>query len=736
MMDAHAPTSYERAIALHRKGQVAQATELYEQLLKAQPEHADALHMLGMAKVQSGDIEAGMALIERSLRLNPRQAAAHSSLGNALRSLQRHQDALAQYNRAIDLDPDHAPAHNNRGSTLLDLGRPQEAIESYEHALRLKPDHVGALFNCGNALLRQGRPAEALRHYERAVLLQPGFALALCARGKALRQLRRLPEALTSIDRGLALNPGLAGNAEIHLDRGDILADQRRLEEAVASYERAIELDSTIALAHFSCASALAQLSRHDAAAIRYASALALNPKFPFAQGGLLQSRLMQCDWIDWDRRAEEIVASVEEGQAAVIPFVLLAVSDCAATQLRCARNYLIESFPPAPRPLWSGETYDHERIRVAYVSADFRDHPVAQLFVGVLEKHDRSRFETIAVCLRPADGSALGRRVRSAVERVIDVDDRTDAAIADELRRMEVDILVDLQGFTQGERVGILARRPAPVQVSYLGFPATTGAEYIDYLIADSTVIPDGAENSYAEHIVRLPHSYLPFDDRQPISERVPSRLEAGLPVQGIVFCAFNNHYKINPEIFALWMRLLRDTPGSCLWLRAAPPAAVANLRSEARAHGIPAERLVFASPIAEMADHLARMGLADLFLDTLPYNAHATAANALWAGIPVVTCLGNAFAGRVAASLLRAVGLPQLIARDLREYERIALDLANNAESRLGIRAELLQRRRDAPLFDTDRHRRSLESAFGRMQALVRRGERPAAFDVAALE
>jgi predicted O-linked N-acetylglucosamine transferase (SPINDLY family) len=736
MIDAPAPGSYERALALHRHGKIAEAELLYAEVLQLQRDHPGALHMLGMAKLQSGHLEAGMALIERSLELDPRQAAAHSSLGNALRSLHRPREALAHYELALELDPDHAPAHNNRGSTLLDLGRPQEALESYERALRLRPDHVGALYNCGNVLLNQGRPAEALAHYDRALFVQPDFALALYARAKALRLLRRLSEALASLDRGLAADPALAGNAEVHMNRGDVLADQRRLEEAVASYERAIHLDPRLAPAHFSCATALAQLSRHDAAAIRYAGALALAAQFPFALGGLLQSRLMQCDWSDWDIHAADIARCVNDGHAAVIPFVLLAVSDCASTQLKCARTYLATSFPPAPRPLWNGERYEHRRIRLAYVSADFREHPVAQLIVGVLEKHDRKRFETIAVSLRPPDASALGRRVRNAVERVFDADDRTDDAIADELRRMEVDILVDLQGFTQGERVGILARRPAPIQASYLGFPATMGADFIDYLIADATVIPKGAEHDYVEHVVRLPHSYLPFDDRQTISARAPSRLEVGLPADGVVFCAFNNHYKITPAMFAIWMRLLRDTPGSCLWLRAASSAVIANLRREALAHGIAGDRLVFAAQIPEMTHHLARMGLADLFLDTLPYNAHATAANALWTGLPVVTCAGRAFAGRVAASLLRAAGLPGLIAQDPIEYERLARVLAHDTEWRMSIRAELLARRRGAPLFDTDRYRRSLESAFVRMHARLRRGERPAPFDVPAFE
>jgi predicted O-linked N-acetylglucosamine transferase (SPINDLY family)/SAM-dependent methyltransferase len=370
---------------------------------------------------------------------------------------------------------------------------------------------------------------------------------------------------------------------------------------------------------------------------------------------------------------------------------------------------------------------YAHERVRVAYLSADVGEHPVSQLLVGVLEKHDRQRFETLLVCLESEDGSALGKRMRGAVDRVLEVRRDSDASVARQLRELEVDIVVDLQGMTQGMRAEILARRPAPIQVSYLGFAATMGAPYIDYIIADSVVIPAGAEAGYSEQIARLPQCFLPFDNTQSIAERVPTRAEAGLPESGLVFCDFNNHIKITPPVFDVWMRLLKAIPDSCLWLRWAAEDVTTNLRREAQARGVDPQRLIFAVKVPTLAEHLARQRLADLFLDTFPYNAHATAAQALWAGVPVLTCQGQSFASRVAASLLHACGMPQLITDDLQQYEHRALSLARDPEQLLHLRQTLASNLRTAPLFDTELYTRDLEGAFLAMVERQRAGLPP---------
>jgi protein O-GlcNAc transferase len=715
--------------------------------------------MLGVVAAQMGNPQAGIDLIRQSLQIDPDQAGAYSSLGNALRNLNQPAEALVNYDRALELDPEHSTALNNRGSALLDLQRPEEALASYDRALRLKPNNVGALYNRGNALLQLKRWDEALASYERALQLNPSFVPALCGRSNALLGLRRVLEALSSFDHALRVAPDYPGallgraktlrelrrfdaaletlerclavdplSAEAHHNRATVLLELRRLDEAVASYDRVLQLDPTSAETHYSRGVALSELGHHEMAAASFAKAVELVPNFPYALGGWLQLKLHLCDWTGWTGGVEQVAEAVQRGDRVIIPFALLAFCDSAAAQLQCARVYVADSFPAAPPPTWAGRRPDAGPIRVAYLSADFRDHPVTQLLMGVLERHDRDRFDTVAVALRPSDHSALGRRVEAAAREFLDVSRESDAAVAQLLRKMQIDIAIDLQGFTLGTRAGIFANRAAPIQVNYLGFPATMGAEYIDYIIADRVVIPSQTEGDYAEHVVRLPNCFLPYDNQQLIAADTPSRAEAGLPPEGFVFCAFNNQYKITPAIFDVWMRLLRETPGSVLWLRAAGPTVVANLAREAAARGVAAERLVFAPRVAAMEEHLARHRLADLFLDTSPYNAHATAINALWAGLPVLTYQGTTFAGRVGASLLHAVGLPEMIASTVQEYEQLALTLASSPQRLAAIRAKLADSRLTQPLFNTDRFCRHLEAAFVGMLERHQRGEPPA--------
>ncbi len=385
---------------------------------------------------------------------------------------------------------------------------------------------------------------------------------------------------------------------------------------------------------------------------------------------------------------------------------------------------------------MWHGERYGHERIRVAYLSADFHDHPVAHLIAGVLERHDRSRFETIGISLRRgANSGIMHGRLQRAFEHFEDVSEQSDHEVAVRLRAREIDIAVDLTGHTRRGRLGILALRPAPVQVNYLGFTGTSGASYIDYLIADAVAIRSGDERFFSERLVRLPHSYLPNDDRQPIAGATPRRGDLGLPDASFVFCAFNNTYKLNPAMFDVWMQIMRTTPGSVLWLRDGEPAMRANLTREAVARGIAPERLVFAPKVPSMDEHLARYRQADLFLDALPYGAHATARDALWAGLPVLTCLGNAFSSRVAGSLLTALGLPELVTSSMEEYTTRALQYATSPALLAQIRAKLADLKSTSPVFDTDLYRRHLESAYGHMWEQQQRGAAPDGFSVSAI-
>ncbi len=406
-------------------------------------------------------------------------------------------------------------------------------------------------------------------------------------------------------------------------------------------------------------------------------------------------------------------------------PFSLLAVSSSAGDQLRCTRRRAQDQ-PTFPL-LWHGEVYAHDRIRVAYLSADFHEHPVAYLTAGLFEHHDKSRFETTALSFGPGRASPIRDRIKGAFEHFIDVGSQSDQDIAELIRRLEIDIVIDLMGLTRHSRVDVLARRSAPIQVNYLGYSGTTGADYIDYIVADATVIPEDHCAFYSEQVVWLPDCYLVNDDRRAICERTPSRGECGLPEDGFVFCCFNNTYKLAPATFQVWMRLLNTTPDSVLWLSEANPTAQANLRREAEQCGVPAQRLIFAPRMPDVADHLARQRQADLFLDTLPYNAHTTACDALWAGVPVVTCLGTTFVGRVAASLLKAVGLDELITHSLQDYEVLALKLARDPAYRASLRDKLARNRNTFPLFNTERTTRQIEAAYTTMWECYQRGEVP---------
>jgi len=687
-----------QALAHHQAGRLAEAEALYRRVLSVQPRHFDSLHLLGVIAHQRGQNDEAVRQIDAALRLNPNVAGAYSNRGNALLALGRFKDAVASYDRAIALQPDFAGAFYNRGNALREMDRLGDALASYDRAIALTPDHSDAWDNRGAVLAALMRLDEALASFDRAIVLRSDHANAFNNRGKALVDLKRMPEAVASFDRAVAIRPDYA---DAYNNRGMALRDLDRHAEALESFDRA----------------------------------LALKPDQKYLAGARLLARLHICDWRNHDADCATIVSSLAKGVASSAPFALMATPATPREQLRCAELYAADRYPPAPAPLVRHSRRAHDRIRIAYLSADFHDHATAWLMAGLFEQHDRSRFETIALSFGPAQGGAMRPRLTRSFDRFIDVRLQTDQAIAELVAKLEVDIAVDLKGFTQESRPGIFAKRPAPIQASYIGFPGTMGASYIDYVIADRFVIPEAQRDAYAEKIVYLPDSYQVNDRDRRISDCTPSRAEAGLPDRGLVLCCFNNNFKTTPDVFDVWMRLLREIDGSVLWLLQGNTAAPANLRREAEARGVSGERLIFAVR-APLDDHLARHRLADLFLDTRHYNAHTTASDALWAGLPVLTCAGETFASRVAGSLLRAVGLPELVTHSLADYEALAFRLARDPEMLAGLTQKLARNRETYPLFDTARSTRHLEAAFVTMWERHQRGEKPADFDVTAID
>lgn len=724
-----------RGFDLYRAGKLAEAEALYRQVLETEPRNAPALTVLGTIQAQRGSLAEAARLFEISLEVDPLQPDALYNHGIVLTGLRRFEEALASYNSAIALKPDNPVILNNRGNALAELKRFEEALASYDRAIALRRNYPDAYLNRGLVLAGLNRQEDALASYDRALAIRPDDAGALFHRANALALLKRPGEAVESYDRAIALDPGdaLALN-----NRGNALSDLCRHEDALKSYDRALALKPDYRDALFNRGVALSELRRHEEALASFRRAAAIQPgsaaEPAYAPGSIACARLHLCDWSSGEVAIDEVVDLCLAGAKAVVPFDCYMLKDSAALHYQCARTYARDRNPISPHRFWKGERYSHDRIRLAYASFDFREHVVAHQLAGVIEHHDRARFETTALSFYPGAPDGMQDRLRRAFGRFIDAGNRSDTDVAGLLRELETDILVDLTGFTRGGRMGVFACRPAPVQASWLGYPGTLGVEYFDYIIADRIVIPEEHRACYAEQVVTLPDCYLPNDARA-AAGRMPTRGEAGLPDRGFVFCSFNNSYKLRPVLFDIWMRLLLRFEGSVLWLRGGSSTVVDNLRREAATRGVAPGRLVFAPYVKRREEHVARQGLADLFLDTLPYNAHSTASEALWAGLPVLTCLGNAMPGRVAASLLTAIGLPELVTRSLEEYEALATRLVREPERLRQVKDKLARNRYTHALFDTARFTRHLEAAYEQMWRMHEQGLAPRHFSVAPL-
>jgi protein O-GlcNAc transferase len=597
----------------------------------------------------------------------------------------------------------------NLGNVLAAQGRRAEALASFDKALAARPDFFEALFNRANVLLDLLRPEEALQNYDHVVALRPDFVSGWNNRGTALRTLRRLDEALASFSRAATLSPTHV-NALTNV--AIMLWDLGRLDEALAASDRALKVAPGAAEALYVKANILRDLKRPGEALAHYEQALAANPAHQHALTGAAQMALVLCDWPRVELLRPRLLDHAAHGPSVIQPLVLLGYSDDAGLARRCAENYVRRTVAPHPA-LTTGARYRHDRIRLAYLSADFHQHPTAQLLAELFERHDRSRFEVTGIAFGPDDGSAMRARMTRAFDHFEDVRDKSDAEVASSLKAREIDIAVDLNGHTAHARTGILAWRPAPVQVNYLVYPGTIGADFIDYVLADRIVLPADQQPFFREKIMHLPDCYQANDATRHVPP-APSRAEAGLPESGFVFSCFNASWKITRPVFDIWMRLLDKIEESLLWLLDGPHAP--TLRAAARSRGIDPARLVFAPRLAS-DPHLARHQLADLFLDTQPYNAHTTCSDALWAGVPVVTCYGKSFPGRVAASLLKAMDLPELVTTRLEDYEALARDLAGNPALLKATREKLARNRLTTPLYDSERFRRNIEAAYKAM-------------------
>ncbi len=704
---------FDNGVRLHRRGKRAEAEQLYIDVLRQDPNHFDALRLLGLIAIDTGRAQQGVALITKAIGLNANNALAHDNLAHGLSNLGRLKEAVASYDRAIALDPGSAPAHANRGLALLKLRRFEDALASCDTAVALACDNALIHNNRGWALIELKRFEEALASCDKAITLDRDCAPAHNNRGWALIELKRFEDALASCDKAIAL---VADNPMFHNNRGLALTSLRRFEDALVSYDKAIALDPELALPYDNRGRTYYLLKRFEEALRSYARAIEIKPDTDFLPGALLHTKGRMCDWSNYNSNVAGILNRILCNEKVVAPFQALALSNSPGLQRKASEIWVDARFPASRTLVEIAKPPAHQRIRIGHFSADFHHHATAFLMAELLERRNGSKFELTAFSFGPDTGDATRQRLKASFDRFIDVRGMSDRDVALLARNLEIDIGIDLKGFTEDARPTIFAMRAAPVQVDYLGYPGTMGASYVDYLMADSTIIPASHRSHYTEKIVYLPNTYQPNDRKREISTKAFKRSELGLPREGFVFCCFNSSYKIAPDVFESWMRILGRVEGSVLWLFADNEIAVGNLRKEASVRGIDANRLVFARRMA-LPDHLARHRAADLFLDTLPYNAHTTASDALWAGLPVLTQIGETFAGRVAASLLNAARLPELITTSRDAYEALAVEFAAHPAKLAFVKRKLDRDRLITPLFDSALFTKHIEAAYTMM-------------------
>ena len=722
---------YNRGVALGDLQRFELAVESYERALLVQPEMVAAMinRAVALSALQRSD--DAVSALDRVLAIQPSNVWALTQRGLLHRSKGRQALALADYNRALTLSPGHDDAQYNRGVVMLDLQRAAEALAAFDAVMHSYQGNAEMLNNRGVALWNLKRPAEALESYERALAIEPGFAEAWGNRGLALRDLMRYEEAIASFDQVLRFEPR---NAVAWNSRAIVLRDMKDHDAALQSYNRALEIRPDYAEGLINRGYTYWALKQYDAGMADVERGLALDPDHPYGRGELLHMRMYNADWHDFAARKAELLLQVRAGNRAIQPFNFQAIAETPEDSQACSRTWAQAKYPQmAAQPHDPAARRGREKIRIGYMSGEFRQQATAILMAGLYERHDRGKFEIIALDSGVDDGSEMRKRLEKAFDRWIEIAKLSDADAARVVRDAGIDILVNLNGYFGDARMGVCAQRAAPLQVNYLGFPATLGAPYIDYILADEIVIPPGEQGFYDEKIVYLPGCYQANDDRGRPMAAVPSRSEAGLPPDGIVFCNFNNAYKLTPQTFDSWMRILAYVDGSVLWLLESRGPYAGNLRREAEKRGVAPERLIFA-PDLPTDQHLARMSLADLFLDGLPYNAHTTGSDALWAGVPLITQRGTTFPGRVAASLLAAAGLPELVTESAADFEALAIKLACDPKALNKLRAKLARNKAKCALFNTERFTINIEAAYRTMWKHWLAGEKPKGFFVKA--
>ena len=693
-----------------KKGAIEEAKKLYQAVLQAFPKNKRAQQGLSAlnkpqqpATTQSPPqetinqliyiynqgqlgvvVEQAQALIDQY----PEAFIIWNILGAGNKGLGKVRAASEAFKKVTELNPTYAEGFNNLGVVLQDQGKLKEAIASYNKALALKPDYADAYNNMGNVLRDQGKLGEAIACYTKALSLKPDYA-------------------------------------EAYNNMGSALQDQGKLEEAIEAYNKALSIKPDYAEAYNNMGTAIKSQGKPYEAILSYKKALSLRPDYSEARAQKLYQQAKICDWSalneDWPYVSQLGVIGKN-----VPPFTMLSIEDAPDSHVLRSKLFSTETFPNQALAFPKKTVRKSNRLRIGYFSADFREHPVAYLIAKVLDLHDRDQFEIFGYSLQGSEKSEMRQRLIKSFSSFVNAQKMGHKEVALKARKDGIDIAIDLNGYTVNSRPGIFAYRAAPIQINYLGYPGTMGAEFIDYIIADRNLIPDGFQKFYCEKPIYLPHHYQAQNDELEIANETPTRSSLRLPEHGFVFCAINNSYKITPREFDIWMRLLQKVDGSVLWLLESNKCAKENLVNEAVARGIAPERLVFAKKVSH-EKYLAQFRQADLYLDTFNYNAGATASNALWAGLPLLTKRGKGYTARMASSLLHSIGLPELITQSELEYENLALRLAQNPELLAALKQKLAINRKTKPLFNSEVFTRHLEDGYQQVYQRYLDGKKP---------
>ena len=697
-------------VTLKDQGKLDEALASYEKALSLKPNFVEACNNIGNILKSQGKLDEALASYEKSISLKPDYAEAHYNMGNVFQDKGQFKKAIASYEKALAFNSNYAEPLNNMGNIFKDQGKLDKARLAYAKILSFKPDYAEAHYNIGVILRDQSKFDEAIAAFSKAISLKPDYAEAYNNYGIALRDQGKSDEAISAFNKLLSFKPEFAS---AHFNMGLTLADQRKLDEALESYEKALSFEPDYAGAHFNIGKVLIDQDKLDEAISFFDKALELKPNHASARLLKVVQQARICDWtsVEEERPFWEKVGKTGKIGMPVFPF--LSLEDNPNNQRLRSEINAKQKFSQAPLPFPTRPTTRPQRLRIGYFSSDYKQHPVAYLISKLLEQHNRDSFEIFGYSLLENSQSAVRQRLINAFDYFIDVEGLSDRDVALRARQDNIDIAIDLMGYTKNARTGIFAYRAAPIQINYLGYPGTLAADFMDYIVTDQHLVPPKNQKYFAEKQLYLPYTYMPTDNSRKLSNYSVNRSDFDLPDNSFVFCAFNNNYKITSAEFDIWMRLLTNVKGSVLWMRPSNRWAELNLKKEAQKRKVDPARIIYADRVP-MDIHLARHSLADLFLDTFNYNAHTTAQEALWAGLPVITKTGETFAARVAGSLLNAIGLNELITESEEAYEALALELATHPARLAQIKAKLEANCLTQPLFDTEQYTRHLETAY----------------------